>query len=466
MVISDVHLCEGLPGSDLWMRWRQKSFFPDDDFASLLAWLQVVTLPGQDTIELVFNGDLFDFDAARVVGNEAPFEDLPRTESVAVELLGRILDDHPGYLHALGAMLAAGHEVVFISGNHDAQLGFPKVRALLTERLVAASGDPSVRSRVHHRAWFHQTVHGIHLEHGNQFDHFCAFRYPMDPVVEGEWEIPPTVGSLAFRYLGSRIGYFNPHVDSTFMMGLGEYVEHWARHYALTRRSLGFTWLKGTRRLVTKLIQHRDRASGERERRGIAAAARETGVSEEKLRAHATLFAQPADADLHAVFREFWVDRVAFGAAAMAAAVSAPWVFRRRAVALPAAALLPVAFALYELLTPKKELGDTYAHIASMGSELVRIHGVRAVIFGHTHQPYGRWDSGIFYGNSGTWTAAYRDIACTIPADERGRPVIWLRSDGSTMHGGLFRWARGHLVPDPGDPEETYGATEGVPVGG
>ena len=65
-------------------------------------------------------------------------------------------------------------------------------------------------------------------------------------------------------------------------------------------------------------------------------------------------------------------------------------------LALPAAALLPVAFALYEILTPKKELGDTYAHIASMGAELVRIHGVRAVIFGHTVQLLHQFLAALF----------------------------------------------------------------------
>src|SRR5580693_151091 len=103
VVVSDVHLCEGVDSTwdPLWMRWRHRAMFPDADFAALVDRVLAESEPRDEGIELVFNGDLFDFDAPPVVNGHATSEDLPRTESVAIRQLRRILDDHPGYTAAL-----------------------------------------------------------------------------------------------------------------------------------------------------------------------------------------------------------------------------------------------------------------------------------------------------------------------------------------------------------------------------
>jgi hypothetical protein len=49
------------------------------------------------------------------------------------------------------------------------------------------------------------------------------------------------------------------------------------------------------------------------------------------------------------------------------------------------------------------------------------------VIFGHTHNPEGAWENGVFFGNTGSWSAAYHDIECTKPLFDE-RPLVWLRS--------------------------------------
>lgn len=77
LVISDVHLCEGVPGDDLWMRWRQNPYFPDTEFAAVVDHLLGGALDPDDRLNLVFNGDLFDFNAGRVIDGKALFEDLP-----------------------------------------------------------------------------------------------------------------------------------------------------------------------------------------------------------------------------------------------------------------------------------------------------------------------------------------------------------------------------------------------------
>ncbi len=122
------------------------------------------------------------------------------------------------------------------------------VQARVVEAALAALGDASLSSapharaalgaRVVFRAWFHKTPDGIIVEHGNQYDAYCSYRYPMVPFRRKPGEIRPTMGSLVCRLLVSRMGYFNPHVDSSFMLSAFGYLAHWARYYMFCRRSL------------------------------------------------------------------------------------------------------------------------------------------------------------------------------------------------------------------------------------
>jgi hypothetical protein len=81
---------------------------------------------------------------------------------------------------------------------------------------------------------------------------------------------------------------------------------------------------------------------------------------------------------------------------------------------------------------------------------IFQIHGVRAICFGHTHRPWGRWRGGRFRGNSGSWAPGFRDVACTRPVLD-GRPLLFLLSCDGALSGGLAWWRGGCLVPDSGE---------------
>lgn len=110
---------------------------------------------------------------------------------------------------------------------------------------------------------------------------------------------------------------------------------------------------------------------------------------------------------------------------------------------------LPLLFAAYELATPKITLDDNYRLIATRAETIQKIYRLKAVIFGRTHVPYGRSKTtGSSSGTSGTWSAAYRDLECSVPVDPRGKPVIWLRAENEhRLSGGLHRWNGHALVP-------------------
>lgn len=448
VVISDIHLCELERSNGLWMRYRQAAFSPDRELADMIAELRRQVRG--ETLTFVLNGDVFDFDAPRVIDQESVFHDLPRTEENAVTTMGAILDDHPIVVDALGRLLSEGHTVVFISGNHDVQLTLPAVRELLTERLIDAAATGSdedreaLRARVAYRAWFHKTADGIVIEHGNQYDAFCSYRYPMAPFGRNAKEIQPTMGSLATRNLISRMGFFNPHVDSSFMLSTSGYVLHWVRYYLFSRRSLAMAWAKGAVRTLQTLVRVRDPGTKTRRRFNLATAAKETGQTLWRVARHARLAKGPAEDRLMLVIRELWVDRAALLGAVLL--IGVVWALVASGPLLAGIALAPLLFLAYELFTPKTPLDATWRAVQRAARKVAAIHKASAVVFGHTHQPEGVWETNMFLGNTGSWSAAFKDLECTQPLHD-ARPVIWLKSEAEkALRGGLATWKNGRFT--------------------
>lgn len=540
VAISDIHLCELEPTDGLWMRYRQAKYSPDGEIAAMLDALREQVRKGaegtgglangltgglsadptggmtkgpapaaRDELTLVLNGDVFDLDAPRVIGNESVVHDLPRTAEHAVPAMEAILADHPVFVAALGRVVADGHTVVFVAGNHDIQLTLPEVRDAVRRRVVdaameelarreaasqtacdggqagcgagqaacdgdqtgcgagqadcdgghagcgvgqaacaAGTSEAALAARVLFRAWFHRTHDGIIIEHGNQYDSYCSYRYPMAPFGRRPGEIQPTMGSLVSRLLVSRMGYFNPHVDSSFMLsGLG-YLAHWARYYLFSRRSLVLAFVLGAMRTMVELVRRRQPGHRALRRADLAAAVRETGASLVAVAKHARLFARPAEDCLGRVARELWLDRA--GLALLAALAALAWLWWMPEGLGPAALLAPMILIAYEYVVPKPPLDAVWQGVNRAARLVARAHRAKAVIFGHTHNPESSWEGGVFFGNTGSWSAAFEDIECTKPVFE-ARPLVWLRSEGegaeSRLTGGLLMWKDDRFLP-------------------
>ena len=452
VVISDIHLAETEPTDGPWMRYRQRRFSPDGELATMLDALR--GRAGGDELTLVLNGDIFDFDAPRVVGEESICHDLPRNAEHAVPSMRAILDDHPDFVAALGRMLAAGHRLVFISGNHDVQLTLEEVRDELRERLAEAAhfalgegriedeARHSARDRITFRAWFLRTDTGIVVEHGHQYDPHCALRHPMLPFVERAREIEPTMGSLAARLVVAKMGYINPHVDASFTLSPLECVRHWLKYYALSRRSLILAWVVGALRTLWTLKVARKTEARDRRHANAVAASMESAVPLRTAEKHARLFARPTGERLRAVLRELWIDRFGFAVFCLALCVICLCMARGPFALL--ALLGPLAFIAYERLAPRLPLGTTWREVDRAARRVGRIHRARAVIFGHTHAATGCWNRGIFYGNTGSWSASYRDAECSEPNTDE-RPLVWLTVDAECLSGGLYAWTQGRF---------------------
>lgn len=158
--------------------------------------------------QLVVNGDFIDF-----WNVELPPREGETPEALAVRRLHAVFDAHPAVEDALGRFARAGHGIVFVTGNHDAELLYAGVRRAMVERIEGAmdlpGGDASITrtgrvrldeltpGRVRFVRWFLREEGGAWIEHGHKFDPTCATPAVMNPT-RGD-KLVMTVAEVATR---------------------------------------------------------------------------------------------------------------------------------------------------------------------------------------------------------------------------------------------------------------------------
>ncbi len=161
-VISDLHLggvYPNPPGSGA-RGFRICTHAPD--VAAFIG--RLAAEPVSPPVELVINGDLVDFLAeADSPGGWSPFTADP---DLAVQKFQAIAARDQVVFDALKQFLARGHRLVLTLGNHDLELSFPAVRQALRD-LIGATGAADFE-------FFHDgeayLVGDALIEHGNRYD--------------------------------------------------------------------------------------------------------------------------------------------------------------------------------------------------------------------------------------------------------------------------------------------------------
>lgn len=245
VVVSDLHIGRGKnPESGRY--YELEAFFYDDDFRRFCEWLVSDSLASGRDFKLILNGDTFDLlrlDAVPLpedLGNNNEASEVRRrvkpdrsgfapvlTPSRAAAELARILEGHPRFCIALAKVLAAGHDIMVLPGNHDIEIQWEPVQQAVRDALVASKelgeGDAAARAlaHLHFLPWFHHEPKRVWIEHGCQYDPENAFRYPLrrelvslpDAVHEAELDNP--LGNFFQRYLYNAFGHITFIVPST-----------------------------------------------------------------------------------------------------------------------------------------------------------------------------------------------------------------------------------------------------------
>jgi UDP-2,3-diacylglucosamine pyrophosphatase LpxH len=224
-VVSDLHLGRGRrPDTRRWS--RLETFLYDDDFLAFCRWL---CRDARGRAALVLNGDVFDFlriepePAPDARGAERRFGALP-TPVVAARMAEDILAGHPRFLDGLCEVLAAGHEVILLPGNHDLETQSDEVRAVVRraveDRLAALDAPAGSAGRLGFEDWFIHEPGRVWIEHGCQHDPENAFRWHLRRGLSSEAAAAAAEGDLPLgnffqRYLYNAFGSITFIVPST-----------------------------------------------------------------------------------------------------------------------------------------------------------------------------------------------------------------------------------------------------------
>ena len=228
IVVSDLHLGRG-KNAESGRYHRLEAFFYDDDFHHFCTDLVRDARERNQPFKLVLNGDTFDLlriepEPDRADGVHRPRYNRALTPAEAAVTARHILEGHPLFVRGLADVLADGHQVVILPGNHDPEMQWEAVRnevraALLAELNRGAgvgAGGAEMAARAAERltfeSWFHCEPGRIWIEHGCQYDPENSFKYPLrrrmadldDEVHRKEVDLP--LGTFFQRYLYNQFG--------------------------------------------------------------------------------------------------------------------------------------------------------------------------------------------------------------------------------------------------------------------
>lgn len=494
VVLSDLHLGEGLKEPPA--RYSvMEEFFCDRAFARLLEHLQQRYTGRPEQLELVLNGDVFDFLAVGRVPDEQEAErrgfDLAATElrfglnpseAKSVYKLDVIAAGHPEFFAALARFVGAGHTVRILRGNHDLELYFKAVRNRLRSHLSRTPGGPSetaARQRVRFHQWFYLQPGRLYIEHGNQYEPSNSIRYPLHPLIR--WRNRPRkkhedildypLGSLFVRYFYNRIRRVDPYTPN--VVSFEQYMEFIRRYNLVTLGRIArdhYPFFVGALRPAapagrSRSSQAEDQQQDVEFQQVEAEKALPRGVHRllHRLAAHplaASKIALVQQMLRPVVKRLLLVSGLGLGSLYIWLLIfnliqATPWLAENvfgKASLLAVFAVLTLAalFWLGNRLAARlrRQTDQTIDRCATAAERIVELTDVRLVLMGHTHTvDYRRIAGGrAVYANSGTWTHVddpWRDL---VP-NSRRNTLLYVRGDEVQV----CRWddGAGRIEPVP-----------------
>lgn len=438
-IISDLHLCEAEPVHPkypLWKKFKTGQFFFDKQFKIFLS--SIESLSNGNQIELILNGDIFDFDSVTVLPLDPPYRlnwveitrGLNPEEHKSTFKIQKIITDHPIWFGELSSFIKRGNKVVFVIGNHDLELHFPRVQEKIKEALNLTGEE---LDRITFSDFFYISNNDTLVEHGNQYDPYCVCQNPISPFIRkfNRIEVRLPFGNLASRYMINSMGFFNPHADSNYIMSASEYWRFFTKYLIRTQPLIIWTWFSSavlvlTQSFLDRLMPEVKNPLTIEDR--VEAIAKRSNATPRMVRELAELRVHPASSNPLQIARELWLDRAFLVGIAFILtyililqikilwSVSLFWMF------IPLFLFLPFFIFYSKSVVPQtmkyKEPRERTLSIAG------QITKVRRVVYGHTHVIRHEWLGEIEHLNPGTWSPAFEDVECTRPVGKKA--FVWI----------------------------------------
>jgi UDP-2,3-diacylglucosamine pyrophosphatase LpxH len=449
LVLSDVHLGSDLNDFGCSIR-RSRSV--DEDLVKLITHYRAVA-PPIDHWHLVVAGDFIDFAGMAVraegvdLATECNDEEREHGLGNAVDhvrvKLRLVVERHRDVFDALAEFVADGHALTFVHGNHDLEFYWDAVkddlRSLLVARACAARADavdcPAFDRRIAFHPLFFYVAGVAYIEHGHQYDAFCASQYVLAPLSADPRRITRSMSDVLLRFV----------VRPT--RGMHEYghEKHGVAHYLTFAVKLGAVGLlqlalryagavRELFRLRREQLSSAVKTPQEKHDRGMAVLARATRDGGGRMRAIAALQAPPVIRTVSGILASVLLDRLALGFVAILMlllvavltvlhVVHAGW-------AVPCVVL---GWILGHCQLARKRIVDPGQRMLESATHLAKIFPAAFVVMGHTHTPakVAINNGEATYINVGSW------------AEEEG--------DTGGSADNVYRAARTHLVIHRGD---------------
>jgi UDP-2,3-diacylglucosamine pyrophosphatase LpxH len=456
LVFSDVHL-----GSDLNDRAAathvKRSTRIDRDLVHFLEHYREAP-EDADRWRVVIAGDFVDFIGMSVDPDttDALLTDLTAEEREhglgnasdhARAKLRRVAKRHPDVFEALGLMVARGHALTLVHGNHDVEFHWEEVQREFRRLLFAAAHDSekcgevdqdTFFERIDFNPWFFYWNDVAYIEHGHQYDPYCATENlmaplsPLDPrrVARGfcdvllRYVVRPTqgiresghetMGVLSYVALGMKLG-----IGGMVRLGL-RFAEAVIELFRLRR-----AYLTDAARQLRE----------EHERRmGLLAEAKRIGI--ERVRALAALQVPPVTRSIRGILASVLLDRLALAllCSIMLVATGVVGMFHHASFFFVSACIAAGWIIGHHYLSKQRQL-DPAEQMADRASQLIRLLPAAFVVMGHTHTPIEKTIGGgaATYINVGAWAEEEPEEGSATRTHlvirvQDGKPVAELRT--------------------------------------
>lgn len=434
LVFSDVHLgsdIQEIPNGAATRPRRSESI--DRDLVRLLAHYRAQKPPAERW-RIVIAGDFIDFIGMTVAPShpdvlETELTDEERWHGVGNAVdharlkLARVAQRHADVFAALGAFVGDGHALSLVHGNHDIEFHWDEVkddfRAALFAHVDVASSTCSARdfaARIEFNPWFFYRDGIAYIEHGHQYDSFCATAHvmaplsPLDPrrVARGfsdillRYVVRPTRGMKEYGHEHVGVGYY-------LVFGLQLGVSGMAR--------LGLNFAHAVAELFRLRRAHfSEGASALRAEHDVRVAklAEATRLGLGRLRALLSLQAKPITSTVAGILRGVLLDRLAVAVIALslllllALLAVVGWV---HASASWAAGGVVLAWTLLHVHLSRQRTIDPAEHMVERAAHLAKLFPAAFVVMGHTHVPAAVQAGTATYINVGSWAEEAPDSA-------------------------------------------------------
>jgi len=463
LVFSDVHL-----GSDIDERQRNapaRSQSVDRDLVALLQHYRREA-PDADRWRIVIAGDFIDFIGMTV----APDPRDPLVTPLTAEeeqhgvggacdharlKLARVAKRHADVFAELAAFVAEGHALSIVHGNHDIEFHWDEVksdfRAHLLEHALehgqlasnaAGLDEAGFAARIEFDPWFFWRDGVAYIEHGHQYDPFCATANVMMPLSALDpRRIARGFSDVLLRYVVRPTRGMKEHGHEH--VGMAHYVAFAARlglrgMFRLGQRFAGaVVELFRLRRAYVSEAAQRLREEHERRVEQLAEAKR---VGLDRLRALLGLQVAPITSTVRGILGSVLLDRLALGAATSLALVALAIFGAFRGHWLWAVVGVLVAWSLLNRHLSRQRCVDPAAQLVDRASQLARLFPAAFVVMGHTHVPTAVRAGEATYINVGSWAEEEPDADGGEPyRAARTHLVIRVRQGAPEAH--FCAWA-------------------------